>query len=357
MPDDIRLRTWQPADIEPCVELLDDPETVRWAGLPSPATVEDARQILAPDPPVLVRVIDVGGFAGIVRLTTHGSAAAEAELVVHPAHRGNGVATRALGMLADWAFAETDAAALSWRPQVGDYRSWRVAWHNGFAFAAMLPAAVDQRGSAQDAWATGLGRDDSREPTTRWISLPRLQLDGLAIRPQQSSDETRYLEAMVDPESNRWLGTLPFMPRTVDEFRAMMRRERLSATLGEAMTWTVADAASDSYLASISLFDLTGLDYKSAEVGYRTHPDARGRGVLTRSLRRVLTYAFQPEDDGGLGLERIHLGAGDGNLASQGVARSLGFTETGRDRHCYDLDDGSVVDLVRFDLLRSEFST
>jgi hypothetical protein len=33
----------------------------------------------------------------------------------------------------------------------------------------------------------------------------------------------------------------------------------------------------------------------------------------------------------------------------------LGFTETGVDRHCYDLNDGRVVDLVRFDLLRSEF--
>jgi RimJ/RimL family protein N-acetyltransferase len=33
----------------------------------------------------------------------------------------------------------------------------------------------------------------------------------------------------------------------------------------------------------------------------------------------------------------------------------LGFTETGRDRQNYDLSDGSVVDLVRFDLLRPEF--
>ena len=74
-------------------------------------------------------------------------------------------------------------------------------------------------------------------------------------------------------------------------------------------------------------------------------------------MRAVLAHAFADEDDGGLGLERISLCAGDGNFASQGVARSCGFTETGRDRHCYDLADGTVVDVIRFDLLRSEFLT
>jgi RimJ/RimL family protein N-acetyltransferase len=103
--------------------------------------------------------------------------------------------------------------------------------------------------------------------------------------------------------------------------------------------------------------DMDGKDYKSAEVGYRTHPDARGRGVLSSALRRIVTHAFAPEDDGGLGLERISLGAGAGNVASQRVAKACGFTETGRDRRSYDLDDGTVVDLVRFDLLRSDQRT
>jgi RimJ/RimL family protein N-acetyltransferase len=105
----------------------------------------------------------------------------------------------------------------------------------------------------------------------------------------------------------------------------------------------------------VSLFGFGGLDYKSAEVGYRTHPDARRRGFLTEALRPVIAHAFASEQAGGLGLERIHLGAGDGNAASQGVARSLGFTETGRDRRCYELQDGSIVDLIRFDLLVSEW--
>ena len=68
----------------------------------------------------------------------------------------------------------------------------------------------------------------------------------------------------------------------------------------------------------------------------------------------ALDHAFAPEDDGGLGLTRISLNAGVGNEGSQAVALALGFTETGRDRLCYDLYDGSIVDLVRFDLLKNE---
>jgi RimJ/RimL family protein N-acetyltransferase len=90
-------------------------------------------------------------------------------------------------------------------------------------------------------------------------------------------------------------------------------------------------------------------------VGYRSHPDARGRGYVSRALRLVIAQAFTPVDDGGYGLERLSLGAGDGNVASQAVARACGFTETGRDRRSYRLADDTVVDLVRFDLLREEW--
>jgi RimJ/RimL family protein N-acetyltransferase len=51
----------------------------------------------------------------------------------------------------------------------------------------------------------------------------------------------------------------------------------------------------------------------------------------------------------------VSLDAADGNLGSQAVARTSGFTETGRDRSCYLVSDGRVVDLVRFDLLADEW--
>ena len=53
-------------------------------------------------------------------------------------------------------------------------------------------------------------------------------------------------------------------------------------------------------------------------------------------------------------MTRIWYRVSDLDRARVFYVEKLGFTETGRDRLCYDLYDGSIVDLVRFDLLKHE---
>lgn len=365
---DTILRASHPDDADAFSELMNDPVNAGSAEMAYPSTPESARRMIetslegwGTDRPYRFTIESPHGvgstrYAGTVALASSGDAATDIGFSVHPGSRGHGLATAASRLLVDWGFDTLDVPAIRWKSHVGNYASWRVAWRLGFGFDTTLAAGIDHRGEPRDAWVATLGRDDPREPQTTWMRPIRMEADDLVIRDLDPADESRYVEAMTDAESMRWLGTIPGMPRTPKAFREMMRAHLLNASLGQSVGWTVADRDTDEYLASISLFGFGGLDYKSAEVGYRTHPSARGRGVLTRSLRRVIAHAFTPETARGLGIERIHLGAGDGNAGSQGVARSLGFTETGRDRHCYDLADGSVVDLIRFDLLRSEFA-
>lgn len=209
-------------------------------------------------------------------------------------------------------------------------------------------------GDLCDAWVGSLLPGDKLEPESRWLEASRMEGERVVLRHMRPGDEGRYLESTTDPESMRWLATVP-LARDSAAFRERLVRSVAAPSLGQDVEWTVADIRTDELVASVHLFDLGGLDYKSAEFGYWTHPDSRGRGLLTEALRLVLGHAFRAASEGGLGLERIHLGAGDGNEASQHVARAVGFTETGRDRRCYDLPDGSVVDLIRFDLLVSEW--
>ncbi len=241
-----------------------------------------------------------------------------------------------------------------WRAEVGDECSRRVAWACGFTFEGGLRGDWESGGDLADSWVATLLAGDSREPKTRWLEPIRMSAAGVELREQSAGDERRYLETMNDPESLRWLGTL-WLPKTPEQFRQMVARRQVGPSTGSSVTWTVAEPGTGSYLGTIVLFGVDGIDYRSAEVGFRTHPDSRGRGLLTSALRRVIGHAFATAEDGGLGLERLSLGAGDSNVASQGVARSCGFVQTGRDRRCYDLFDGSVVDLIRFDHLRSEF--
>ncbi|GAA0942322.1 hypothetical protein GCM10009554_34700 [Kribbella koreensis] len=56
------------------------------------------------------------------------------------------------------------------------------------------------------------------------------------------------------------------------------------------------------------------------------HPAARGLGLVTAAVGRVIEQAFLPVDQGGLGRRRLELVAARGNLASIKVALSNGFT-------------------------------
>ena len=89
----------------------------------------------------------------------------------------------------------------------------------------------------------------------------------------------------------------------------------------------------------------------SAEIGYWVHPAARGRGVASEATRMIVRHAAIPISDGGLGLRRLTLHAAASNLASQRVAENAGFALTGRQRAAERLGDGSVEDLLDYDLI------
>ena len=292
-------------------------------------------------------------FSGSISLRDEGGGRAEIAFGAHPDIRGRGVVTTAARLLLDYGFAECGFENVIWMANIGNEASRRVAWRAGFTFGGTLTAWLDHRGQLLDGWYGMLHRDDSREPKTRWLEVPRLTGPDVVLREMNSFDEQRSIESATDPESMRWLATIPF-PRTPEAYRRALAERCIGPSTGASVSWSIAEPVTDRYLGNLSMFGLRSLDYKSAEVGFRTHPDARRRGLLSQALRLATTHAFTPEDEGGFGLERLSLGTANENVGSQAVARACGFTETGRDRKCYDLYDGSVVDLLRFDLLKSK---
>ena len=364
----VALRAHRPDDLEAMHEQCTDPDTQRWTSVPAAYSRADAAAFLASRADgweigsgwsFAVEAPDGLGpsrFSGSIGIRLLGPGLGEIGFGMHPDVRGRGVTTAAVRLLLDWAFTVQGLQTMLWQAIEGNDASLRVAWKTGFTFEGRTRAHVPQRGQQVDGWRGTLAAGDSREPKTRWLDAVTLTDGHVRLRELRLGDEQRYLETINDPESQRWLGTIPF-PRDPAGFGRYYARRCLGSAAGASVEWVVADADDDRYLATMNLFGFHSLDYRSAEVGYRTHPDARGRGVLKAAMRLVLEHAFGSPDDGGLGLGRVSLGAGDGNVGSQGVALATGFTATGRDRQCYDLLDGSVVDLVRFDILKSEFAT
>ncbi|MGI8577121.1 MAG: GNAT family N-acetyltransferase [Nocardioidaceae bacterium] len=364
--DRVTLRAHTPADVQGVYEQCSDPLTQEFTKVPVPYTRDDAADFVAGRAEAWASgrwsfaVEAAGGaapngFAGSITVRDDGCGIGGIAYGAHPGVRGRGVMTTAVKLIVDWAFAAQGMTTITWGTNAGNLASWQVAWRNGFTFEGASRGDVAQRGRARDSWRGSLLAGDSREPKTRWLEPVPLTGERVVMRRLEFKDKHRMIAATTDPETMRWLGMFPF-PRTAQAFEPFLVTRELSASLGQSVSWVAADPDTDDYLGSINLFGLLGLDYKSAEFGYWAHPDARGRSVVTEAVSLVAEHAFTPQSAGGLGLERLSLGAGDGNLASQRVARAVGFTRTGVDRRCYDLPDGSVIDLVRFDLLRPEFT-
>ncbi|MBA2443818.1 MAG: GNAT family N-acetyltransferase [Nocardioidaceae bacterium] len=364
---DVVLRAHRPSDIGGIVAQCNDPLSVEFTTVPLGYDAENGGDWVTKQIPTAwtsgkERLFAIESthpdgqrrFSGSISLRDEGGRRAEIAFGAHPDIRGRGVMTTATNLLLDYGFAECGFENVIWMANIGNEVSRRVAWRTGFAFGGTLTAWLDHRGRLLDGWFAMLHRDDSREPKTRWLETPRLAGHDVLLREMASSDEQRFIETATDPESMHWLATSP-IPRTPKAYRRALAERSVGPSTGSSVTWTIADPESDRYLGSLSMFGFRSLDYRSAEIGYRTHPDARRRGLLTQAIRLALGPAFTSEDEGGYGLHRLSLGAGEGNSGSQAVARACGFTETGRDRQCYDLNDGSVVDLIRFDLLKPEW--
>ncbi len=88
---------------------------------------------------------------------------------------------------------------------------------------------------------------------------------------------------------------------------------------------------------------------KSAESGYWLAKELNGKGIVTRSLSRLLDYVF---DD--LKLNRVSVKCAPGNLKSRAVPERLGFTQEGIEREAEWLHT-RFIDHVVYSMLAKEW--
>ena len=277
---------------------------------------------------------------------------------LRPGARGRGVIGEALGPVIAHAFASADEGGL------GLIRLHAATDSDNHASQSILRSAgFTQWGADHQAWRRG---DGSLSDGTYFellaserhaAALEPITLGGhrIRLREWRHTDAERVAAGCSDERTQHWLaGSLP-SEYTLEHAHSYMDRCGEQARNGHGVYWCVADAESDLCLGAISVMDLRDALGTAAEIGYWTHPDARGRGVMSEAVRLAVRHAFIASEDGGLGRKRLRLNVADGNTASQHIARANGFVEVGRDRQAEPLGDGTFADLVRFDLLVDEW--
>jgi RimJ/RimL family protein N-acetyltransferase len=93
-----------------------------------------------------------------------------------------------------------------------------------------------------------------------------------------------------------------------------------------------------------------GDDGKSAETGYWVSKHYRRQGLAYEAMEAVLRYVFESTT-----LEALRINHADGNAASEGLIRKLGFTKTGvtsKDHLCHY--DGRMLDTHHYILERQK---
>lgn len=356
----VTLRAHHDGDLERCVEQSVDADSVRWTTVPSPYTLEDAKRFTrdvmpggwASDQEWGFAVEFEGRYAGTVSLRNRGERRAEIAYGSHPDVRGTGAMERALRLLLEWGFSPEgrDLATVIWCANEFNWASRKLAWRVGFSFDGTLRGWLPHRGEMVDAWAGTLLRGEEREPRTEWLDAPRIVGEKVTLRRAVGSDRTRLMEGANDPETQRWIYRLPVPYDDAEADRFFAGREQEMAD-GRAVHWVMADARTDDFCGLVSIHQIRR---PCGEIGYWTHPDARGRGLTTEAVRLMARHAFIDAEDGGLGLERLALFADVANPASCAVAEHAGFTRIGTERLGTGTRSGERSDSAAYDLLRTD---
>ncbi|MEJ7808635.1 MAG: GNAT family protein [Telluria sp.] len=106
--------------------------------------------------------------------------------------------------------------------------------------------------------------------------------------------------------------------------------------------------AGDKLSGAVRLNKIEMANHK-ASIAYYIGENCQGQGLASVSVRAVIGYCFKQ-----LGFNRIELQCTSTNLASQHVAKRLGFSWEGMLRQA-ELLNGAYADLFVYGLLREDF--
>jgi RimJ/RimL family protein N-acetyltransferase len=145
------------------------------------------------------------------------------------------------------------------------------------------------------------------------LPIPVLTGDLVTLRPHGLADADAVFERAVDPLAQKFT-TVP-----LDYTREMAVEyvTEFTAPSPEQISWAIE--LEGRYAGTIDL-RVMPVDVGAGSVGYATHQDVRGRGVMSDAVRVVVRYAFDV-----LGWQTIRWQAHAGNWGSAKAVWRVGF--------------------------------
>lgn len=159
-------------------------------------------------------------------------------------------------------------------------------------------------------------------------------------------EDVEAIFSTIDNERSYLGEWLPFVDLTNDI--AFTRNFVAGYLNSDRVNITCAIYYKNIFAGLVGLKD-TDLINKKIEIGYWLSEPFQHKGIITRSCKSLIDYAFRI-----LGMNRVQLKAATENFKSQRVAERLGFSFEGIERDG-ELHDRGFVDLKIFALLKKDF--
>ncbi|HFU3843642.1 TPA: GNAT family N-acetyltransferase [Streptococcus suis] len=178
---------------------------------------------------------------------------------------------------------------------------------------------------------------------TRLAQFACFETEGLVLRPFSYEDGNDFFEIVSNSEN------LPFIfPALEDKNLALatMVEKFMRSPLGN---WAVVDKVSGQMIGALC-FEKLDDRQMTTELSYFLKKDYWGQGLMTEAVKNLVFLAFYE-----IGLKELVIITHEENVASQMVARKLGFVQVGQykgsDRYSH-----KTRKYRKFSLKRVEFS-
>jgi RimJ/RimL family protein N-acetyltransferase len=342
--DQIVLRAWTDDDADAVLRLADDPVTRRWS--PSLRPVQTRADALGWVADRRRRgtnwaVVDPATDELLGRVGLHDfredDLVAEIGYGVMAAHRGQGVATRAVAAVTAYGFESLGLHRITLQHAMDNTASCAVARVSGYAAEGVMRRALAKGdGTLEDVHLHGRVPADPPGP------LPR---DAEPIEPVElvageyrlviavpELDAAAVVAAVDDDDIRRFNPG----PATVEDAYAWCRG-RADWSVGTHVSWLVKDAGG-ALVGAISVFQINHQNL-GGQAGYWVTRQARGRGVASSALEAAARFCFED-----LGLVRVELYHAVENVPSCRTAERAGFRLEGTHRQSYRYGDGVLCD-------------
>jgi RimJ/RimL family protein N-acetyltransferase len=181
------------------------------------------------------------------------------------------------------------------------------------------------------------------ENTPFLLPDPALSDGEVVLRAWQSSDVEVVLAGGLDPVVSRFRYSLPGSPAGAREWIATMGADRAS---GCRLELAITDRK-----AALGSVSLTDFEHGNAMVRYWLLPEGRGRGLATRAVKLVATWAFSV-----LGIGRLAVFIEPESLPSVAVVERCGFVREGLLRRHMEGPDRQRVDSLIYGLLPEDLA-